>query len=149
MRLNPVSRRARSAALLLSVLPVLAACGGGLSEGQQDLTDYLTGDELTSEGLIFDADCVSDLAAEVPDEDAAAMVAEELEGEDLSAEAQTFADGLFGCLDIDAVAQSYEDRLDGVEADCIASALEEIDPEGPDSDLFDALGGALFSCQEL
>lgn len=141
--------RARAAAALSSLSIVLVAglsgCGSSLSEDQQALADYMTGDELASEGLIFNSGCVEDLAAEVPGDDAAAMVGDELEGEDLSADAQAFVDGLFGCLDFDAVADNYAERLD-IDPGCMKDALEAVDPEGPDGELFDVLGAAVFEC---
>jgi len=125
---------------------VLAGCGGGDDGGQQGEVADMMLEAAETDGVALDEDCVRDVAGQLSDEDAAAIIEAGPEGDaDVSAEADALGEEMFSCLDTDALVDQIVSEMGdegGVDADCLKRVLEE---EG-----IDALeSGAMFECIEI
>lgn len=137
--------------LAVAVL-ALAACGGGGPSGAQgEVVD--TFDELASEqGIDFDRGCVEDLAADLSDDDAEAIVAAGTDGDaEISDEGEAIGERVFDqCVDVesyrDAIIEQLEESDDSIDADCIREALGDASTA---SEIEDAVFSAAFDCVNL
>ena len=137
----------------------LSACGGdeGASGDQGEVADQLI-EAAEAEGLALDRGCVEDLAGELSDEDAAAILAAGPDGDpQLSAEGDAVGDRLFSCVDTSAFADLIVTQLEDsgldVDADCVRDALSGFDPNSlagaAEGDLPDEMLNAMFDCVDL
>lgn len=142
-------------------LALTSACGGddggGLTDDQATAVDQLL-ESAAADDIDVDRSCVEDLAAGLSDEDAAAIVAAGPDGDpELSADGEALTARLFGCVDIDSLADSVIDELTAsgtpVDEDCVRDALRDLDPEALAASGDDAasqeLFGALMACVDL
>ncbi|MCD9624478.1 hypothetical protein [Rhabdothermincola salaria] len=122
----------------------LGACssddgGASLSDDQQEVVDMLN-TAMEEEGLAMDQACAEDVASNLSDEDAAALVAAGVDGDpELSAEGEALGTEIFGCLDrdafIDSMISEISDSGATVDEDCVRDALSDFEM----SDLAEAL----------
>ena len=120
----------------IGLLVLASACNGddggsGLTEDQQAAVDQLSGVE-EDEGIVLDDDCVEETAAQLSDEDAAAIAEAGPDGDpELSAEGQALTLGLMSCVDTDALVDRFIEEMDAAgqdfDEDCVRDALEGID----------------------
>ena len=142
---------------------VLAGCGddddggGGadLSDAQQGVVDQAL--LLVEEaGQEIDESCVEDLAGQLTEEDAQAIVDAGSDGNpELSSEGEALQLELFTCMDQEAIVglfiQSIEEAGQEVDDDCVQDALADtdliplLDSEEPPAELIEAVLG----CVEL
>ena len=132
---------------------VLAACNsddGGASGVQGEAAQQAI-DEAADEGVELDEGCVNDLAKELSDEDAQAIVDAGPDGDsDLSEAGEATTAELFSCIDPDALVDLFEGMLESgedIDEDCVREALEGIDLTGvingedPSTELITAVVG--------
>lgn len=124
----------------ISVLAVaalaLAGCsddddGGGLSEAQQTAADQAVAQGAEAD-MEIDQACVEDLASQLTEQDAQAIVDAGIDGDaELSAEGETLTADLFNCIDesaiIDLFIQGIEEAGQEVDDECVHDALEGVD----------------------
>jgi len=121
----------------IGLLVLASACNGGggdssgLTDDQQAAVDQLLQIQ-DEEGLAFDEACVRDKAAELSDEDAAAIAAAGPDGDvELSEEGQLVTLELSTCLDNDAMVDMLVEQIgasgEDVDEDCVREALEGVD----------------------
>jgi hypothetical protein len=150
--------------LIIPVAAVAAlafsACGGddgGLSGDRQEAVDQLVS-EAESAGVELDRSCIEEIAGDLSDEDAAAIVAAGPSGApELSAEGQAVTDRLFSCVDSDGLADMMIASLESsgveVDADCVREAMADFDPAelagAADGEMPDEVFEALFACADL
>lgn len=118
---------------LAAATMLFAACGsdddGGAGGDQGAAADLLV-DAVGEEGVELDRDCVNDIAGELSDDDAAAIVAAGPDGDpDISPEAEALGGRILNeCLDlssaIDAILAEIGDD-DGIDKDCLRTELEK------------------------
>ena len=114
----------------------LAGCGGDdgggdLSGPQQQAVDQLL-DSTGEAGFSVERGCVEDLAADLSEEDAQAIVAAGPDGDaDLSAEGEALSDQLLSCVDRDDLIDTFIEQIEAsgqdVDDDCVRDALEGMD----------------------
>jgi hypothetical protein len=128
----------------VGLLVLASACngsdGGGLTDDQQAAVDQLLQIE-EEEGIAFDRECIEDKAAELSDDDAAAIAAAGPDGDvELSEAGQLLTLELYNCIDNDAMVELLIQELgaagDDVDEDCVRDALDGVDI------------GALFAASE-
>jgi hypothetical protein len=83
-------------------------------------------------GIELDRSCVEEIAAQLTDEDAQAIVDAGPDGDaDLSAEGEALQADLFTCMDqsaiIDLFIQGIEESGQEVDDDCVQDALKDVD----------------------
>jgi len=130
----------------LSVL-VIAACGGGDASPQDEVAELFV-DVMDDQGIALDEDCVKDVAQDLSDEDAQAMVDAGSDVDaDFSPAATQLAARAASCIDIDSLVDQMVDLLgdDLVDGDCLKDAFEGIDPAVIDSGEFPAEADACFA----
>ena len=141
---------------------ILAGCGdedGGsgsdLSEAQQGAADQamLIEDEADVE---FDRGCIEEIAAELTEEDAQAIVDAGPDGDArLSAEGEALQESLFGCMDqgdiIGLFVQSIEEAGQEVDDACVQDVLSDVDlaPLLESGEPPDEVIEAVFGCVQL
>ncbi|MCD9624477.1 hypothetical protein [Rhabdothermincola salaria] len=113
----------------------LGACGsddGGasLSDDQQEVVDALMA-SAEEEGFGIDESCVEDVAADLPDEDAAALAATVEGDEEPPSELMGAVGDMFNCIDpddfVDSIIEDIEASGGTVDADCLRDAFEDVD----------------------
>ena len=116
---------------------VLAACNsddGGASGVQGEAAQQAI-DEAADEGVELDEGCVNDLAKELSDEDAQAIVDAGPDGDaDLSDAGEATTAELLNCIDPDALVDLFIEGMlesgEDIDEDCVREALEGIDLTG-------------------
>ncbi len=137
----------------------LSACGGddGASGDQGEVADQLVA-AAEAEGLELDRGCVEDLAGQLSDADAAAILEAGPDGDpEVSPAGQAIGDNLFSCVDTSAFADLIVTQLEAsgmdVDADCVRDALSGFDPNSlagaAEGDLPDEMLTAMFECIDL
>jgi hypothetical protein len=137
---------------------VLAACGsdggGGASGVQGEAADAAMAAG-TDAGFGFDEACVNDLAKQLSDADAQAIVDSGGQNSDLSPEGEALSDDLLGCIDNDDLIDQFIIGLtssgQAVDEDCVREKLEDVDLSqmADDSDLPDEVVVELIECFDL
>jgi hypothetical protein len=137
---------------------VLAACGsdgdGGASGVQGEAADAAMAAG-TDAGFGFDEACVNDLAKQLSDADAQAIVDSGGQNSDLSPEGEALSDDLLGCIDNDDLIDQFIIGLtssgQAVDEDCVREKLEGVDLSqmADDSDLPDEVVVELIECFDL
>jgi len=145
--------RTRRMATLATGVLLLAACGGddGAGGAQGQAADAAMA-AAAQEGFELDEGCVNDIAAQLSDEDAQAIVDAGPNGDaDISAEGEALSLELLGCVDASALVDQFiegmaESGQDFDEA-CVRERLEDFDigslvaegGEAPPTDLVQAM----------
>jgi len=136
---------------------VFAACGSdsdGASGAQGEVADEMIA-AAAEEGVELDEECVNDVASQLSDEDAEAIVAAGPDGEaDISDEGTAIGGQLMSCADqdeiIDVVIQQLESSGQEFDEACVREGLEGVDmaslAAGDDSGMSDELIGAVVEC---
>ena len=137
---------------------VLAACGsdgdGGASGVQGEAADAAMA-VAAEEGFELDESCVNDLAKQLTDDDAQAIVDSGGQNSDLSPEGEALSDDLISCIDNDALVDQFVAALAAsgqeVDEDCVREKLEGVDLSqmADDSDLPDDVVVELIECFDL
>lgn len=146
-------------ATLAAGLLVLAACGDdddGASGVQGEAASQAI-EAAQAEGLALDEGCVNDLAAQLSDEDAQAIIDAGPDGDaDLSPEGQALTAELLTCVDqdelIDVFIQGLEESGQEVDENCVRENLEGVDLSsalGSEDEPPAELINAVFECVEL
>ncbi|MEO1058787.1 MAG: hypothetical protein AAFY28_17920 [Actinomycetota bacterium] len=143
---------------------ILAACGdddGGsssdLSSDQQSAADAAI--DAAAEGEVqLDRDCVEEIASQLSDEDAAAIVDSGGGDAELSEEGATLSLDLLNCADNEAVIDTFIEGLEQsgqpFDEGCVREGLEDFDVSelaaaGQTGDIPDSLITGLIDCFEL
>ena len=116
---------------------VLAACNsddGGASGVQGEAAQQAI-DQAADEGIELDEGCVNDLANDLSDEDAQAIVDAGPDGDaDLSETGEATTAELLDCIDPDALVDLFIQGMlesgEDIDEDCVREALEDIDLTG-------------------
>ena len=114
---------------------MLAACGSddnGGGSGVQGEAAQQALDAASELDLDLDESCVNDLANQLSDEDAQAIVDEGSDGDpELSAEGEALTESLLNCVSEDALIDLFieglGDDVNTIDTDCLREKLEEID----------------------
>jgi hypothetical protein len=144
-----MTKRLFAAAAATSLL--FAACGG--SDSVQDEAADLAIASISGEGGVqLDEDCVRDVAGDLSDEDAQAILDSGGAGDaELSPEGEATALGILGCVDQDAfIDQVLAEVGDtpGLDTDCLREALSDLDLSTFDED-DPGFAAALLDCVDL
>lgn len=146
-------RTRRMAALAIGGL-LLAACGGddGGAGGAQGQAADAAMVAAAQEGFTLDEGCVNDIAAQLSDEDAQAIVDAGPDGDaDISAEGEALSLELLSCVDSSALVDQFIEGMSesGEDFDeaCVRERLEDFDiaelvaegGEAPPTDLVQAM----------
>jgi hypothetical protein len=148
------------ASLAVGVL-VLAACGsdsGGSSGPQGEAADAAIA-AASEEGMTLDEECVNDVASQLSDEDAEAIVAAGPDGDpDVSDEGTAIGAQLLGCADSSDIADAFieEIKASGQEFDeaCVREGLDDLDlstlaGDAQSGEAPEELIKAVFDCFEV
>jgi hypothetical protein len=122
--------------VLAGLLTVAAGCGGddggpSLSRDQETVADRVV-TESRAAGFELDGTCVRGVASQLSAEDAA-LLAADLESEEVSVDGETLAADLMGCVDRDAFVDAMVTELEStglpLDGDCVRTALADLDLE--------------------
>jgi hypothetical protein len=146
--------RTRILSSIATATLVLAACGGGGSDGAQGEAADMLIDAAAEEDFDLDEDCVRDLSEKLSDDDAQAIVDAGPDGNaELSPEGEALGTELFSCVDTDAMVDQMVDELvgevggDNVDVDCLKDAFRDIDLNAAEDD--PAFATAMLECVDL
>ena len=120
---------------MAAAVVVLASCGdddGGDAGGVQGEAAQQAIDRGKEAGLELEESCVQDLAKQLSDDDAQAIVDEGADGDPtLSDEGEALTDSLLDCVDKDALIDFFIDDItqsvDNIDTDCLRTKLEALD----------------------
>jgi len=130
----------------------------GLTADQQAAVEQLMSQEDAAQ--VFDRQCVEEKAAELSDEDAAAIAAAGPDGDpDLSADGEALTLELFDCFDNDALIDAFVDEMkssgQSFDEDCVREGMQDFDlaelaqSGSSEEDIPPELLGALIGCFDL
>jgi ribosomal protein L12E/L44/L45/RPP1/RPP2 len=136
--------------LVVAALTV-TACGGGSSGDRAEAVDLFV-EAMDDEGVEVDRECAENVADKLSDDDVKAII-DESDGGDatLSPAGEALSDELLDCVDTSSlISDEFIDQIvegagDGVDADCIRDALEDLDLSNPEDP---AVVTAMLACVE-
>ena len=144
--------KSRVFAGLVAAALVLSACGDG--GGKQDEVADMVIEEMASQDVEMDEDCVREAAGALSDDDAQKILDAGPEGDagELSPEAQDAARSLINCVDTDALVDQIVESMVGsigsenIDVDCLKEELRGLDLanlEEDDTSMMSALSECL------
>lgn len=127
----------------------VTACGGGSGGDREEAVDLFV-EAMDEEGIEVERACAEEVVEKLSDDDVEAIIDESNGGDaTLSAAGEALSEELLDCVDMsalvsdDMIDQIVEGAGDGVDADCIRDALENLDLSNPEDP---AVISAMIEC---